>query len=143
MVICMTPTSRGSVSIASADPAANPVIHPNYYATEADRVAIRNSVRKILTSMLDTDEGRAVVEAELTDHPGSSDAAIDTRAIEFAMSSLHPGGTCAMGKVVDGQCKVRGLNNLRVVDASIIPLPLGAHYQATVYALAEKAADLI
>ena len=46
-----------------------------------------------------------------------------------------------MGSVVDGACRVVRLNRLRVVDATVIPLPLGAHYQATVYALAEKAAD--
>ena len=142
-VLGLTPTSRGSVSIAGTDPGAAPVIDPNYYATEADRVAIRNAVRKVLASMLDTDEGRAIVEAELTAHPGSSDAAIDARVREWGASFYHPAGTCAMGKVVDGRCRVKGLNSLRVVDASIMPLPLGAHYQATIYALSEKAADLI
>ncbi|KAF8888747.1 hypothetical protein BD779DRAFT_1611207 [Infundibulicybe gibba] len=141
MILSMTPTSRGTVSIASTDPTAKPVIDPNYYATETDRIAIRNTVRKTLESTLDTDEGRRIVEEELTEHKGTSDAAIDARVFEWGATFYHPAGTCSMGKVVDGQCRVKGLNNLRVVDASIIPLPLGAHYQATVYALAEKAAD--
>jgi len=59
------------------------------------------------------------------------------------MGFCHPGGTCTMGTVVDGDCRVKGVGGLRVMDASIIPLPLGAHYQATVYALAEKAVDAI
>jgi choline dehydrogenase-like flavoprotein len=142
-VVIMTPTSRGSVSIASADPEDMPVIDPNYYATEADRVALRNAMRKMLTSMLDTEQGHALVEAELTEHQGSSDAAIDARVMEWGTTLYHPAGSCAMGKVVDGQCRVIGLERLRVVDASIIPLPIGGHYQATVYALAEKAADSI
>ncbi|KAF8512206.1 hypothetical protein JB92DRAFT_2930079 [Gautieria morchelliformis] len=142
-VVNMTPTSRGSVSIASADPEDMPVIDPNYYATEADRVALRNAVRKMLVSMLNTEQGHALVEAELTEHRGSSDAAIDARVVEWGATLYHPAGSCAMGKVVDGQCRVIGLERLMVVDASIIPLPLGGHYQATVYALAEKVADPI
>jgi len=143
MVLAMTPTSRGSVTIASADPTAIPVIDPNYYATEADRVAIRTGVKKVLKSALSTSIGHFIFEAELTDHVGDTDDAIDARVQEYGGGFYHPGGTCAMGKVVDGACRVVGMNGLRVVDASIIPLPLGAHYQATVYALAEKAADSI
>jgi len=48
-----------------------------------------------------------------------------------------------MGTVVDGDCRVKEIDGLRVMDASIIPLPLGAHYQATVYSFAEKAVDAI
>lgn len=139
-VMALTPTSRGSVTIASSDPTAHPVIDPNYYATEADRAALRNGVRKVLalTSNL---IGGSLFETELTDHAGDTDAAIDARVKEYGNGLFHPGGTCAMGKVVDGSCRVVGMDGLRVVDASIIPLPLGAHYQATVYTLAEKVAD--
>jgi choline dehydrogenase-like flavoprotein len=141
-VMALTPTSRGSVTIASSDPTAHPVIDPNYYATEADRAALRNGVRKVLalTSNL---IGGSLFETELTDHAGDTDAAIDARVKEYGNGLFHPGGTCAMGKVVDGSCRVVGMDGLRVVDASIIPLPLGAHYQATVYALGEKVADSI
>jgi choline dehydrogenase-like flavoprotein len=142
-IIALTPTSRGSVTIASADPTGTPVIDPNYYATEADRVAIRTGVKKVLTSALSTSVGRSIFEGELTGHVGDTDDAIDARVQEYGSGFYHPGGTCAMGTVVDGACRVVGMNGLRVVDASIIPLPLGAHYQATVYALAEKAADSI
>lgn len=50
----------------------------------------------------------------------------------------HGSGTCAIGAVVDTECKVQGVKGLRVIDSSMIPFPLGAHYQATVYAMAEQ-----
>jgi len=115
--------SRERHSLLS-DPTAHPAIDPNYYATDAD-LAIRNETRKILGWMLSTSVGQSIIEGGLTDHAGDMDKAIDARF-------YHPGGTCAMGKVVDGACRVMGMNGLRVVDASIIPLPIGVH-QATVY----------
>ena len=143
LILSLTPTSRGSVTLASTDPTANPIIDPNYYDTEADRVTLRNTVRKFLGVVLSTPLGQSIVESELTDHPGDTDEAIDARVAENGQAVFHPAGTCAMGKVVDSACKVVGMKGLRVVDASIFPLPLGAHYQATVYAMAEKVADII
>jgi choline dehydrogenase-like flavoprotein len=61
----------------------------------------------------------------------------------FCSGTYHPIGTCAMGKVVDSSLHVIGVDNLRVVDASVIPTPITAHIQSTVYALAEQAADII
>ena len=111
--------------LASVDPTADPVIDLNFYATEADRVAIHTGVRTVLTSMFSTSVGQSLVEAELTEHVGDTDEAIDARVKECGRGSYHPSGTCAMGKVADG---VIGVNRLRVVDTSIIPLPIGAHY---------------
>lgn len=102
----MTPTSRGSV-------------------TEADRVALRNGVRKVLASTSSTSTGQSIFETELTDHAGDTDAAIDARLEEYGGGHFHPAGMCAIGKVVDGRCKVIGVDGMRVVDASVIPLPLG------------------
>lgn len=61
----------------------------------------------------------------------------------LSSGTYHPIGTCAMGKVVDSSLRVVGVDNLRVVDASVIPTPITAHIQSTVYALAEQAADII
>jgi choline dehydrogenase-like flavoprotein len=55
---------------------------------------------------------------------------------------FHPSDTCAMRTVVETKCGVKGVENLRVVDASVFPFPLGSHYQATVYAVAEQVSVL-
>ena len=59
------------------------------------------------------------------------------------MSCSHPAASCSMGKVVDSSCEVFGMEGLRVVDASVTPVPLAAHYQVPVFALAEQAVDII
>lgn len=58
-------------------------------------------------------------------------------------STFHGCGTCAMGTVVDTDLRVKGVQNLRVVDASVLPISIGAHIQAAVYALAEQSATII
>lgn len=143
MIIDMIPTSRGTITIASSDISTYPVIDPNVYATKADRTAVRNAVRKVLHMMTATELGNLIIDHELTDYPGHSDEDIDKRMAQFGMPFFHPGGTCSMGTVVDTECKVIGVDGLRVVDASILPVPICAHYQAVVYAVAERAADLI
>ena len=73
----------------------------------------------------------------------ASDEDIDARIKLGGLSCSHPGASCSMGKVVDAFCRVFGVQGLRVVDASIIPVPLAAHYQAPVFVLAEQAVDII
>ena len=72
-----------------------------------------------------------------------SDEKIDQRLAMTSGTTWHASGTCSMGKVVDTDFRVRGVEGLRVVDASVLPVPLSAHIQAPVYALAEQAAAII
>ncbi|KIN05101.1 GMC oxidoreductase [Oidiodendron maius Zn] len=149
VVMGMHPTSRGSVTILSKDPLAAPVIDPNYYATEADRVSIRFGIRQALRLMQETLHGKSIEAIEVPPDgypaltPESTDEELDARVARVGNTFYHVAGTASMGKVVDVQLKVYGIERLRVVDASVIPVPISAHYQAIVYALAEKAADMI
>lgn len=67
-----------------------------------------------------------------------SDEAIDVRANRSGGSCFHYSGTCAMGEVVDTECRVYQVERLRVVDSGVFPLPLAAHYQAPTYGVAEQ-----
>ena len=144
----LLPTSRGSVRLASTDPSADPLIDPNYYATEADRVVMREGMRLAMRAM-ESPDGQAMVESEFPpkDMPTltskSTDEEIDARVRRVAATWFHPTGSCSMGTVIDTDLRVNGAKNLRVVDASIMPCPIGAHYQVATYAIAEQAADII
>ena len=143
------PTARGSITLASTDPTVHPVIDPNYCGTEADRFVMREGWRVLSRLMFETPEGQELVADEIVPEghtclpSTASDADIDRRIQIGGVSCSHPGASCSMGKVVDAECRVRGVQGLRVVDASVIPVPLAAHYQAPVFALAEQAVDII
>ncbi|KAI0100523.1 GMC oxidoreductase [Nemania sp. FL0031] len=149
-LMAMKPTSRGTVTIASKDPKDAPLLDPNYFATEVDKVVWRHSLRKITALMTgDTALGRDVVSGE-SPFPGfnplsidASDEYLDKRVKAQGISTFHGCGTCAMGKVVDTDLRLKGVQNLRIVDASVLPISIGAHIQAAVYALAEQAAVII
>lgn len=145
----LIPTSRGTVSINSPSPTAMPLINPNHFATEMDRVALIYGVRRTTQAMLETAAGKEYIEAEVT-QPGtaaltsqSTDEEIEARIRSQGLAHYHPTGTAAMGKVVDTDLRVYGVNGLRVVDASVLPVAIGGHPQATLYAVAEQAAELI
>ena len=143
----MRPASRGRLTLRSADPAAAPVLEPNYLAEARDRVEMRACVR--LTREIfaqrpfDRYRGRELLPgAEVED-----DAAIDAFVRRKADSAYHPCGTCKMGEdaaaVVDAHCRVRGIEALRVVDASVMPSIVSGNLNAPVIMMAEKAADMI
>ena len=146
--LCFTSTSRGSLTLKSSDPADHPLIDPNYYATQSDRYILSHAMRRAM-EVMETPEMQKVIEGE-TPPPGmpalnskSTDEELEARATAHANIWNHPAGTCAMGKVIDSELKVKGVEGLRVCDASIFPVPLSAHYQAPIYAIAEKASEII
>jgi choline dehydrogenase len=84
-------------------------------------------------------EGLPAEPVTLTD----SDEKLDQRLAMTSGTTWHASGSCSMGRVVDTEFRVRGVEGLRVVDASVIPVPLSAHIQAPIYAMAEQAAAII
>ncbi len=146
--ICqLRPESRGYLRLKSADYRDQPLIQPNYLATETDRQVMREGV-KIL---------REVFAQKAFEHyrgpeiwPGQdvrSDADIDAFIRRTAETIYHPIGTAKMGAdtddtaVVDAQCRVRGVDGLRVVDASVMPTLIGGNTNAPTIMIAEKISD--
>ena len=148
-VMLALPTSRGAITLASSDPTARRIINPNYNATPADRMRLRHGIRRMLRLMYDTSAGKDMVFGELPPpecNPlslASTDEEIDDRVQRAGVSFFHAMGTAAMGKVVNAELKVYGVEGLRVVDASVLPVSISAHPQACLYALAEQAAEMI
>ena len=145
----MRPESRGTVRLASARPDDAPRIDPNYLATDRDWHEMRQGL-KLGRELLAQEAFREFHVRE--DLPGSqvqTDAQWDAFIREDASSAYHPCGTARMGAdgdpraVVDLDLRLRGLEGLRVVDASVIPAVPSANINACVFMMAEKAADLI
>ena len=144
----MRPKSRGRVSIRSADPAEPPSIRFDYLAEPQDREDLRTAVRltrEILAQpALTPYRGREL-------NPGSevqSDAAIDAWVRRGVETCYHPVGTCRMGlnrsdSVVDSECRVHGLEGLRVIDASIMPAIVSGNTNAPTIMIAEKMSDTL
>ncbi|KAF2260271.1 choline dehydrogenase [Lojkania enalia] len=150
----LLPTSRGSVSISSSSPNDLPKVRPNYLSTDTDRQVLMYAARQTLKAILDTGGMKQLVESETPPSgpgldgltPLTSDVSDDVlreRIERTGMQHHHSGGTAAMGKVVDAEGKVLGVDGLRVADASVVPVPLGGHPQATLYAMVEQLASFI
>lgn len=143
----MLPVSRGSLRITSADPSAPPVLDPGYFTDAADVEVVLAGIeaaREIAGSA--TLAGWGVAEVA----PGfdvTDEAALGDYARRNFGSYCHPVGTCGMGEnewcVVNSELRVRGLEGLRIADGSVIPAIPSANTNATVYAIAERAADLL
>src|SRR5262249_44518586 len=136
------PTSRGVVKLRNARPDAKPRILNNLLTTEEDRRSLISGVQHTMEVV----QRSPLAEVTLGPHlsPASSR---DTDVWEFiehhAMAFFHPTGTCGIGRVVDSRLRVLGLEQLRVVDASVMPTIVRGNTNAPVIAIAEKGADLI
>ncbi|NWE23308.1 choline dehydrogenase [Pseudomonas sp. P7548] len=145
----MRPTSLGSVTLRSVDPRQPPRILFNYLQTEQDRADMRAGAR-LVREIIGQPAMAAFAGEELV--PGAhaqSDAELDAWARQVTETGYHASGTCKMGPaedpeaVVDTHLRVHGLDNLRVVDASIMPIIVSGNTNAPTVMIAEKASDLI
>jgi choline dehydrogenase len=142
--VLITPKSRGRVTLRSSDPSDKPRIVTNSLAEPEDVAAMLEGMR-IARELTATEPMRSVVRRELFPGPSAGDLEDDLRRrVELL---YHPVGTCRMGtddgSVVDEQLRVRGVEGLRVVDASIMPLIPGGNTNAPSIMVGERAADLV
>ncbi len=143
----LRPESRGTVKLASSNPFDAPLIDPNYLASEVDRRTMRDSVR-VVRDICSQDALKLHRGPEMA--PGAevrTDAEIDAWIRGNAETIYHPVGTVRMGAddkaPVDEQLRVRGLDGLRVIDASVMPTLIGGNTNAPTIMIAEKLADLM
>ncbi|NQV61191.1 MAG: GMC family oxidoreductase N-terminal domain-containing protein [Alphaproteobacteria bacterium] len=143
----MRPDSTGHIHIASADPRTPPAINFNFLSSPLDAEITVRAVR-IARALMTAPAMAALQTTELAPGPSrSSDDDILAWVREVAETTYHPVGTCKMGSdpmaVVDDQLKVRGLEGLRVADASIMPTLTSGNTNAPSIMIGEKAADMI
>ncbi len=141
-VCLLTPESRGSVTLASNDPTAQPVIRNSFYSEGSDMERMIAGMRLTLEICAQPAlQGFCSQPDWLPD--GDSDEAIREHVARTTFPIYHPVGTCAIGSVVDEELRVEGLEGIRVVDCSVMPTVPRGNTNAPVIALAERAADLI
>ncbi len=141
------PRSRGSIRLASADPADQPLVDPNYLADPEDVRLSIGGVRRA-REILAQAPLRGLVDREIFPGPDKqTDAELAAHARRFAKTVYHPCGTARMGRdegaVVTPDLRVRGVEGLRVVDASVMPAIISGNTNATVLVVAEKAVEFI
>ncbi len=143
----VTPRSRGRLTLHSADPSQHPAIFANYLSDEADmRVLVEGT--KFARRLAHTKAFAPFHDVETLPGPQiQSDEDIISYIRRTAETIYHPVGTCKMGSdslaVVDEQLRVRGIEGVRVVDASIMPTVVNGNTNAPTIMIAEKASDLI
>lgn len=143
----LRPDSRGSVTLASSDPMAEPRIDPNYLEAPHDREMALLQVRTIREVLSQPPMAKFIREEILPGSKACTDAEIMAYVRQYASCDYHPVGTCRMGvgddAVVDSRLRVHGLDALRVIDSSIMPKLVSGNTMAPTMMIAEKGADLV
>jgi len=145
----LRPTSRGSVHINSADPEAPPIISPNYLSTEEDRRVAAESLRLTRKIVEQAALGPYSPEEYKPGMQYQTDAELVKAAGDIGTTIFHPVGTCKMGHaddptaVLDSELRVRGIQHLRVVDASAMPTITSGNTAAPTMMMAERIAELL
>lgn len=145
----LRPRSRGWVHIVSSDPREKPTMFANYLAEHTDVVCLRDCL-KIIRSLLEQDAFKPYLGEPISPTAEvRSDDEIDAWVRANGNTVFHPVGSCKMGAdddpaaVLDAELKVRGLQGLRVADASVMPATSSGNTQAPTVMIAEKASDMI
>jgi choline dehydrogenase/4-pyridoxate dehydrogenase len=146
-VVMLHPESRGELKLTSADPGTPIRIRQNFMSTEREWSTLRAGMR-LMHEVMHQTQMEPFVARELN-AVFDSDVALDEHIRNTAITLHHPLGTCKMGRasdetaVVDPHLRVRGVERLRVVDASVMPDLISGNINAPVMMIAEKAADMI
>jgi choline dehydrogenase len=141
--------SRGTIRLASLDPLADPIVEENMLDAPSDLARMRDGVRRLIEIARHpaTRAVGSVVAPGLEIDGDPPDAAIDTWVMNTVGDAQHASGTCRMGdpseptSVVDPECRVLGIEALRVVDASIMPSVVRANTHLTTVMIAERMAE--
>ncbi len=145
----LRPTSRGDTHIAAADPLSSPGIAPRYLSTDEDRLVAARALR--LTRRIASMPALAPYRPEefLPGIQFETDAELATAAGHIGTTIFHPVGTCRMGRgddaraVVDPRLRVRGIEALRVIDASVMPTITSGNTNAPTVMIAEQGSDML
>ncbi len=144
------PTSRGALTLKSADPSAAPAIHPNYLATPEDRQVAADSIRVTRRIVAQPALAQYRPEEHLPGTKvGDDEAALERAAGDIGTTIFHPVGTARMGRdddvraVVDARLRVIGLDGLRVADASVMPSITSGNTNSPTMMIAEKCAAMM
>ncbi|WP_099025338.1 GMC family oxidoreductase [Mycolicibacterium palauense] len=143
----LRPTSQGSIEIVSADPAAAPRIDPGYLTTAYDRSTAANVLRRMRQVFAQSPIADRISHEIYPGTQVQTDEEIVDSALDGGYCGYHAAGTCAMGPddddVVDGELRLRGVENLRVVDCSVLPTMVAGNLNGPMMAMAWRAADFI
>ncbi len=143
----LRPKSRGSITLRSADPRQAPLIDPNYWAEPADMDASLRGLASAREIMAQPALQKFVKREHLPGATATSRAELEAYARRLGKTDYHPVGSCKMGvdelAVVDPDCRVRGIERLRICDSSIMPRVVSSNTNAASIMIGEKASDLV
>ncbi|MES2605767.1 MAG: GMC family oxidoreductase N-terminal domain-containing protein [Pseudomonadota bacterium] len=146
-LVCLYPQSRGTVKVSSNDPLSKPLIDPALGSAQKDIDTLVRGLKLARRVFGNAAFQRYQAHERLPGNGVQSDAELEAYVRNTLATVHHPGCTCRMGNdadaVVDSELKVHGIKSLRVADASIYPQLVGANTNASVVAIAEKAADML
>ncbi|MEM1160517.1 MAG: GMC family oxidoreductase, partial [Pseudomonadota bacterium] len=143
----LRPESRGEIVITSPDPMAHPAIRPNYLSTPGDRAVAADSIRLTRKIMKAPSMQQYSPEEYLPGDSIDDQEALENSAGDIGTTIFHPVSTCRMGEddgaVVDSRLRFRGIDRLRVIDASVMPAIVSGNTSSPTVMIAEKGAEMI